>query len=165
MLKVRFSIPLETGHGLCKKLVVLPKFRAFSKLCRRQKTLPIIGPSRGSAGLLLLLVGGTRIAARNADAVTPPRKTATLRNQSREGKDGKRSPVLKIPWSRSVRRLTDWLPPPKPRQNKVRRVKLQERPLRATSTGWLQKFNSGRRSSAASRLLASRELLKYGASN
>ena len=75
------------------------------------------------------------------------------------------APVLKIPWSRSVRRLTDWLPPPKPRQNKVRRVKLQERPLRATSTGWLQKFNSGRRSSAASRLLASRELLKYGASN
>lgn len=76
MLKVHFSIPLETGHGLYKKLVVFVKFRAFSKLCRRQKTLPIIGPSHGSAGLLLLLVGGTRIAARNADAVTPPRKTA-----------------------------------------------------------------------------------------
>ena len=91
MLKVRFSIPLETGHELCKKPVALVKVRVFSKLCRRQKTLPIIGPSRGSAGLLLLLVGGTRIAARNVDAVTPPRKTASLRNRSREGKDGKRS--------------------------------------------------------------------------
>jgi hypothetical protein len=110
-LKEHFFIPLEAGHGLCKKLVTFVKFRAFSKLCRRQKTLPIIGPFRGSAGLLLLLVDGTRIWAdctRNVDAVTPPRKTASLRNWSREGKDGKRSPVLKIPWSRSVRRLTGY---------------------------------------------------------
>jgi len=66
-LKVLFGLPLRQTTGFVESLLELMgldwSVPDFSTLCRRQKTLPVVIPYRGSQGPLHLLVDSTGIKA------------------------------------------------------------------------------------------------------
>ena len=66
-LKVLFGLPLRQTVGFVESLVELVGLDwavpDFSTLCRRQRTLPVIIPYRGSQGPLRLLIDSTGIKA------------------------------------------------------------------------------------------------------
>ena len=67
-IKVLFGLPLRQTTGFVESLLELAGLGwtvpDFSTLCRRQKTLPVAIPFRGSPGPLHLLVDSTGIKAR-----------------------------------------------------------------------------------------------------
>ena len=66
-IKVLFGLPLRQTTGFVESLLALTELDwsvpNFSTLCRRQKTLPVAIPYRGSSGPLHLLVDSTGIKA------------------------------------------------------------------------------------------------------
>jgi hypothetical protein len=66
-IKVLFGLPLRQTTGFVESLLELAGLNwtvpDFSTLCRRQKTLPVAIPYRGSAGPLHLLIDSTGIKA------------------------------------------------------------------------------------------------------
>jgi hypothetical protein len=66
-MKVLFGLPLRQTTGFVESLLELIKLDwsvpDFGTLCRRQKTLPVAIPYRGSPGPLHLLIDGTGIKA------------------------------------------------------------------------------------------------------
>jgi hypothetical protein len=83
--KILFGLPLRQSTGFVASLLKLVGLDwtapDFSTLCRRQKTLSVAIPCKGSTGQLHLLVDSTGTKAEgegewNAHAVIPPRKNA-----------------------------------------------------------------------------------------
>jgi len=66
-IKVLFGLPLRQTTGFVESLLALTRLEwsvpDFSTLCRRQKTLPVAIPYRGSSGPLHLLIDSTGIKA------------------------------------------------------------------------------------------------------
>jgi hypothetical protein len=66
-IKVLFGLPLRQTTGFVESLLALAGLNwtvpNFSTLCRRQKTLPVAIPFRGSSGPLHLLIDSTGIKA------------------------------------------------------------------------------------------------------